>query len=47
MVELRIVGIAGSPGVRLPHKVLGRLQLGDGYKLNPDRGTGGGYRLSP
>jgi putative addiction module antidote len=47
MVELKIVRIGNSLGVRLPREVLSRMHLGDGDKLILTEAPEGGYRLSP
>jgi putative addiction module antidote len=47
MVELKIVKIGNSLGVRLPREVLSRMHLGDGDKLILTEAPEGGYRLSP
>lgn len=47
MVELKIVRIGNSLGVRFPREVLGRMHLGDGDKLILTEAPDGGYRLSP
>lgn len=47
MVELKIVKIGNSLGVRLPRDVLNRMHLGDGDKLILTEAPEGGYRLSP
>jgi putative addiction module antidote len=46
MVELKIVRIGNSLGVRLPREVLSRMHLGDGDKLILTEAPEGGYRLS-
>ena len=46
MVELKIVKIGNSLGVRLPREVLSRMHLGDGDKLILSEAPEGGYRLS-
>ena len=47
MVQLKIVKVGNSLGVRLPREVLGRMHLGDGDKLILTEAPEGGYRLSP
>jgi putative addiction module antidote len=47
MVELKIVRIGNSLGVRLPREVLSRMHLADGDKLILTEAPEGGYRLSP
>ena len=46
MVELKVVKIGNSLGVRLPREVLSRMHLGDGDKLILSEAPEGGYRLS-
>ncbi|NBC13885.1 MAG: AbrB/MazE/SpoVT family DNA-binding domain-containing protein [Gammaproteobacteria bacterium] len=46
MVELKIVKVGNSLGVRLPREVLSRMHLGDGDKLILTEAPEGGYRLS-
>ena len=47
MVQLKIVKIGNSLGVRLPREVLSRMRVGDGDKLILTEAPEGGYRLSP
>ena len=47
MVELKIVRIGNSLGVRLPREVLSRLHLEDGDKMILTESPEGGYRLTP
>jgi len=47
MIELKIVKVGNSLGVRLPREVLSRMHLGDGDKLILTEAPEGGYRLSP
>jgi putative addiction module antidote len=47
MVQLKIVKIGNSLGVRLPREVLSRMHVGDGDKLILTEAPEGGYRLSP
>ncbi|MBK1704936.1 AbrB/MazE/SpoVT family DNA-binding domain-containing protein [Halochromatium glycolicum] len=47
MVELKIIRIGNSLGVRLPREVLSRMHLADGDKLILTEAPEGGYRLSP
>jgi putative addiction module antidote len=47
MVQLKIVKVGNSLGVRLPREVLNRMHLGDGDKLILTEAPEGGYRLSP
>jgi len=47
MVQLKIVKIGNSLGVRLPREVLSRMHLGDGDKLILTEAPEGGYLLSP
>jgi len=47
MVQLKIVRIGNSLGVRLPREVLSRMHVGDGDKLILTEAPEGGYRLSP
>jgi putative addiction module antidote len=47
MVQLKIVKIGNSLGVRLPREVLNRMHLGDGDKLILTEAPEGGYRLAP
>jgi putative addiction module antidote len=46
MVQLKIVRIGNSLGVRLPRDVLNRMHLGDGDQLILTEAPEGGYRLS-
>ena len=46
MVQLKIVKVGNSLGVRLPREVLNRMHLGDGDKLILTEAPEGGYRLS-
>jgi putative addiction module antidote len=47
MVELKIVKVGNSLGMRLPREVLSRLHLTDGDKLILTESPEGGYRLTP
>jgi len=47
MVELKIVKVGNSLGMRLPREVLSRLHLEDGDKLILTESPEGGYRLTP
>jgi putative addiction module antidote len=47
MVELKIVKIGNSLGVRLPREVLNRLNVADGDKVVLTEAPEGGYRISP
>ena len=47
MVELKIVKIGNSLGMRLPREVLGRLNLEDGDRVILTEAPEGGYRLTP
>jgi putative addiction module antidote len=47
MVQLKIVKVGNSLGLRLPREVLNRMQLGDGDKLILTEAPEGGYRLTP
>ncbi len=47
MVELKVVKIGNSLGVRLPRDVLVRMHLGEGDKFVLTEAPEGGYRLSP
>jgi len=47
MVQLKIVKVGNSLGVRLPREVLNRMHLGDGDRLILTEVPEGGYRLSP
>ena len=47
MVELKIVKMGNSLGVRLPREVLNHMHVGDGDKLVLTEAPEGGYRLSP
>lgn len=47
MIELKIVKVGHSLGMRLPREVLGRLPLGDGDRIILTESPEGGYRLTP
>jgi len=47
MVELKVVRIGNSLGVRLPREVLSRMHVVDGDKLVLTEAPEGGYRISP
>jgi len=47
MVELKVVKIGNSLGVRLPREVLNRMNVADGDKLVLTEAPVGGYRISP
>ena len=47
MVELKIVKVGNSLGLRLPREVLSRLHLEDGDRLILTESPEGGYRLTP
>ncbi len=47
MVELKIVKVGNSLGVRLPREVLNRMHLGDGDRLILTEAPEGGYRITP
>ena len=47
MVQLKIVKVGNSLGVRLPREVLNRMHLGNGDKLILTEASEGGYRLTP
>ena len=47
MVELKIVKVGNSLGMRLPREALSRLHLGEGDKLILTESPEGGYRLTP
>lgn len=47
MVELKVVRIGNSLGVRLPREVLNRMHVADGDKLVLTEAPEGGYRISP
>jgi putative addiction module antidote len=47
MVELKVVKVGNSLGMRLPREVLSRLHLEDGDKLILTESPEGGYRLTP
>lgn len=47
MIELKIVKVGNSLGMRLPREVLSRLQLGDGDRIILTESPDGGYRLTP
>jgi putative addiction module antidote len=47
MVELKIVKVGNSLGMRLPREVLTRLHLEAGDKLILTESPEGGYRLTP
>ena len=47
MVELKIVKVGNSLGMRLPREVLSRLHLEDGDKLILTESPEGGYRITP
>lgn len=47
MVELKIVKVGNSLGMRLPREVLNRLHLEDGDRLILTESPDGGYRLTP
>ena len=47
MVELKIVKVGNSLGMRLPREVLSRLHLEDGDRLILTESPDGGYRLTP
>ena len=47
MVELKIIKVGNSLGMRLPREVLSRLHLEAGDKLILTESPEGGYRLTP
>jgi putative addiction module antidote len=47
VVELKLVKIGNSLGVRLPRDVLNRMHLSAGDKLVLTEAPEGGYRISP
>ena len=47
MVELKIIKVGNSLGIRLPREVLKRLHLEDGDKVILTESPEGGYRLTP
>ena len=47
MVELKIIKVGNSLGMRLPREVLSRLHLEDGDTLILTESPEGGYRLTP
>ena len=47
MVELKIIKVGNSLGMRLPREVLNRLHLEDGDKVILTESPEGGYRLTP
>jgi putative addiction module antidote len=47
MVELKVVKIGNSLGVRLPREVLNRMQVAQGDRLVLTEAPEGGYRMSP
>ena len=47
MVELKIVKVGNSLGVRLPREILNRMQVDDGDKLILTESPEGGYRITP
>ena len=47
VVELKIIKVGNSMGVRLPREVLSRLHLEDGDRVILTESPEGGYRLTP
>ena len=47
MVELKIIKVGNSLGMRLPREVLNRLHLEGGDKLILTESPEGGYRITP
>ena len=47
MIELKVVKVGNSLGMRLPREVLNRLHLEDGDTLILTESPEGGYRLMP
>ena len=47
MVELKIIKVGNSLGMRLPREVLSRLHLEGGDKVILTESPEGGYRLTP
>ena len=47
MVELKIIKVGNSLGMRLPREVLNRLHLEDGDRVILTESPEGGYRLTP
>ena len=47
MVELKIVKVGNSLGLRLPREILNRMHLDDGDKLILTESPDGGYRITP
>ena len=47
MIELKIVKVGNSLGMRLPREVLNRLHLEGGDRLILTESPEGGYRLTP
>ena len=47
MIELKVVRVGNSLGVRLPREALNRLHLEDGDRVILTESPEGGYRLTP
>ena len=47
MVELKIIKVGNSLGMRLPREVLNRMHLADGDRLILTESPEGGYRPTP
>ncbi len=47
VVELKIIKVGNSMGVRLPREVLSRLHVEDGDRVILTESPEGGYRLTP
>ncbi|MDJ0870337.1 MAG: AbrB/MazE/SpoVT family DNA-binding domain-containing protein [Gammaproteobacteria bacterium] len=47
MVELKIIKVGNSMGVRLPREALSRLHVEDGDRVILTESPEGGYRLTP
>jgi putative addiction module antidote len=47
MIELKVVRVGNSLGVRLPREALNRLHLEDGDRVILTESPDGGYRLTP
>ena len=47
MVELKIVKVGNSLGLRLPREILNRMHVDDGDKLILTESPEGGYRITP
>lgn len=47
MVELKIVKVGNSLGLRLPREILNRMHVDDGDRLILTESPEGGYRITP